>query len=259
MKHNIHSKTGFTLTELLVVIAIIAILAALLLPALSGAKNQGARTADLNNLRQIMVALHLYADDGQEVLTWPNWDYGRAMPDGTNRAGWLYTLNPDTNGPAKFNEQAGLLWNALHQPKVYLCPMDRVTALYPNQDGQMVQRDQQLTSYIMNGAVIGFRSGYQSNRAPVKILQMQPGDCVLFEGNESLSWYFNDGSSWPSEGITARHLKGATQANIDGSASPVRNAAWQVEVLYAGKNSLWCYPNAKDGGDPVYGHVLFDN
>jgi prepilin-type N-terminal cleavage/methylation domain-containing protein len=87
------SRRAFTLIELLVVIAIIAILAALLLPTLSSAKNQAAKAADLNDLRQIMIALHVYTANNNETLTWPNWDYGGAMPDGTARAGWLYMPN----------------------------------------------------------------------------------------------------------------------------------------------------------------------
>ena len=88
---------------------------------------------------------------------------------------------------------------------------------------------------------------------------MQPGDCMLFEGDESDPFDFNDGSSWPSEGITVRHAQGATQAAIDGSASYVRDDAWLKDVLYPGKNRLWCYPDTANGGDPVYGHVLFND
>lgn len=116
-----HKRGGFTLIELLVVIAIIAILAAMLLPALSKAKSKTQGISCLNNLRQIMIAWKMYPDDNRGMFP-PNED----NPTGGWVRGWLdFNGSPDnTNIQYLIDPAYAKLGPYTKSPKVYKCPAD---------------------------------------------------------------------------------------------------------------------------------------
>ncbi|MHC4301794.1 MAG: DUF1559 family PulG-like putative transporter [Planctomycetota bacterium] len=114
-------RGGFSLLELLVVIAILALLIAILLPALSQAKHQARRTACAGNLRQVGVAIHLYAEDYANSI--PFGPAGRPVT-GSN----FYTVTGNVTSLLSLEDGApvglGLLLEdyLAHQPTVLFCP-----------------------------------------------------------------------------------------------------------------------------------------
>jgi prepilin-type N-terminal cleavage/methylation domain-containing protein len=231
---------AFTLIELLVVIAIIGILAALLMPALSKAKSQAGKATDLNNLKQIMLAVHIYASDAGDVLPSANWDNG-----GGNLPGWLYT----PGGAAGFDQKTGQLWPILREPKIYICPNDDLRMVHwSNVKQRDMARPQQISSYAMNGGVIGYSWAYEHLFSPAKTAQMRPGDCLFWETDETEPSYFNDGANYPPEGVSGRHTAGGVQAAMDGSASYIKLEQWyQQDMTDTNRDRLWCNPNSPDG------------
>jgi prepilin-type N-terminal cleavage/methylation domain-containing protein len=227
-------ERAFALIELIVVVAVLGILAALLLPVFGKAKNQAVEAVDMNNLKQIMTAIHVYTGENHDILPAPNW----LSQDKSGHSGWLYTLNTSASGPQEFQFTGGLIWPTLKEPSLYMCPMDNTNS------SLFKQRDQQLSSYAMNGATVGYM---RTNFPAETLAAMRPDDVALWETDERHPNYFNDGANIPSEGVSPRHLNGAIDATFGGSVSYIRLNAWYVQVNDPNKNSLWCYPGSNDG------------
>jgi prepilin-type N-terminal cleavage/methylation domain-containing protein len=227
-------RRGFTLIELLVVIAIIAILASLLLPALTKAKEQGTRVRCISNVKQILLSTQMYVTDNNDAMPYTSWGSGAF-----NVPNWCYTRI--TGNTPDHTVEKGQLWTYHNTRQLYFCPLDRTNTLF------FRQREMKVSSYMMNGAISRYSDTGPSGRYTThKQSEFSPVAMLYWEADEKLPSNYDNVASTPDEGVTRRHNTGVVMGMFGGQTEYMKFKAYNIEVG-KGPGRFWCVPGSRNG------------
>ncbi len=256
------NAAGFTLIELLVVIAIIAILAALIVPGLSRAKQTTQSAACMNNFRQLQLALRLYADDHDGGLP-PNRggggvDQGRTLAYPSWVSGSFNSGDSsDSTDPNRMLSGIGNIGKYTQNAGIYKCPSDRSTA---PRGGTRFPRVRSCSMNSFVGAVPGSAIDFTVYNRIEEI--KRPCELIVFvdehedsidDGNFFLGWSVDAFEALPG----SRHASGATLSFPDGhvqikhwrdprTKKPVDGVPWSPYLMPNNPDRRWFLEHATE-------------
>lgn len=242
-------QPGFTLIEILVVIAVIAILIALLLPALSNSKIEAQRIACVNNIKQLSLAWQLYADDHDDTLV-NNHGINQTI---LLRENWVNNMQDTLNSEG--NTNLALLRSGKLSPylsdatAVFKCPSDKFIA----------QNGPRIRSYSMNSLVGD--PGELTNKFNPLMIQffrsaeiLNPSQIYVFldehPGTINDGFFMNRWEDYIWGNLPGSYHKGA--ANLSFADGHIESHRWQLEET---KPTM---QQGAAGTFPVTDHADFD-
>ena len=185
----------------------------------------------------------MYQNDNEEYMPYPGWSSSTiGLPN------WAYTRR--ANGtPARDLVHESQLWNYHNNSNILKCSMDYIVKNRTHNNFK--RRQQQVSSYIMNGAFCEYTKGLSQllrigNKPGMtyKVHQFQPGDVVYWEAHSDDVAAYDNATSRANEAVAVRHKYGFVAAFLDSHVEFVKHKIWAQETksIPKGGNRWWCSP-----------------